>query len=126
MDESVDLDFEIEFYEGLVSKSPTCAAALHVLGNLYTARGRYRDGLDIDLRLVALTPDDPVAHYNLACSYSRLENTDEAIAALARAVERGYRDLTWMRHDADLANVRRDPRYRAIELRLKRSTADPD
>ena len=41
-------------------------------GNNLTLKGRYADGLQIDKRLVGLRPQDPLAHYNLACSFALL------------------------------------------------------
>jgi len=64
-----DLDLEIAFMEGLVQRDPRQVEALLILGDNYTRRGRYQEGLRIDERLHALRPEDCMVHYNLACSY---------------------------------------------------------
>jgi tetratricopeptide (TPR) repeat protein len=46
------------------------------------------------------------AHYNLACIRSHRGMTDQAIAELQQAVEDGFCDLSALRRDPDLANVR--------------------
>lgn len=109
-----DLDFEIAFLEAVLERNPRNIEALKTLGHAYTDRGLFEQGLAIDLRLVRLRPEDALAHYNLACSYSILGYTDEAVEALRRALDRGYGDVDYMMRDPDLANVRKDPRFRQL------------
>lgn len=99
-------DFDISFFESLVDEQPNFVEALDCLGNLYTKIGRYEDGLRIDLKLVSLKPADSFAWYNLACSYSLLEDYDPAVTALKKSVELGYTDLSYMMQDSDLNNLR--------------------
>jgi hypothetical protein len=51
-----------------------------------------------------------VFYYNLACVRSLQGKTQEGADALIDAVEHGFVDLTYLRHDAQLAAVRREPR----------------
>ena len=108
------LDFEIEFFGRLLERHPDYVDVLRVQGNNLTLKGRYAEGLQIDKRLVALRPTDPLAHYNLACSYALLKRPDQAIKTLRRAVELGYRDFRYMREDRDLDSIRHDPRFRQL------------
>jgi tetratricopeptide (TPR) repeat protein len=117
-----DLDVEIGFIEGVVKRDPQFAEALQVLGDDYTRRGRYVDGLKIDEQLIRMRPDDPVAHYNLACSYSLTEQYDQAVAALDRALSLGYRDFQWLARDPDLQKLRKHPLYRHIRDKVKSLT----
>ena len=121
-EEAEDLDFEIEFYERVIERSPDCVDVLMALGDDYTKAGRYREGLEIDLKLAKLRANDPIVHYNLACSHSLLGQIDEALEALRRAIDLGYRDFAHMQRDPDLENLRRDPRYLALlEEALKKT-----
>jgi tetratricopeptide (TPR) repeat protein len=115
-----NLDFEIEFFEGILEASPNFQEPLMALGNAYTRRGRYREGLDVDRRLVALRPKDPIAHYNLACSLSLLGQLDAALGALERAIHLGYGDFEFILKDPDLENLRQDPRFQQIILQYLR------
>ena len=112
--EASQLDFELCFYGQILERCPHFADALRAHGNNLTLKGRYTDGLDIDKKLIALRPSDPLAHYNLACSYALLKKTDLAIKTLARAVELGYRDFRYICQDRDLEHVRSDPRFRQL------------
>jgi tetratricopeptide (TPR) repeat protein len=108
------LDFEIDFYGRILERYPGYVDVLRVQGNNLTLKGRYAEGLQIDKRLVTLRPNDPLAHYNLACSYALLKRPEQAIKTLRRAVELGYRDFRYMREDRDLDSIRHDPRFRAL------------
>ena len=49
-----DLDFQIQFIENVLHKTPTFIEALVALGELYTKRGLYEKGLEADRRLSAI------------------------------------------------------------------------
>ena len=108
------LDFEIEFFGRILERHPAFVDVLRVQGNNLTLKGRYAEGLQIDKRLIQLRPTDPLAHYNLACSYALLKRPDQALKTLRRAVELGYRDFRYMREDRDLDSIRHDPRFRQL------------
>ena len=108
------LDFEIAFFSAILDRSPDYVDVLRILGSLLTLKGRFAEGLKIDRRLARLRPDDPLAHYNLACSYALLKRPDQSLETLRRAVELGYRDFRYMREDRDLDSIRHDPRFRQL------------
>jgi tetratricopeptide (TPR) repeat protein len=108
------LDFELEFFSGILVRRPDYIDVLRVMGNNLTLKGRFAQGLQIDKRLVQLRPNDALAHYNLACSYALLKRPDQALKSLRRAVELGYRDFRYMREDHDLDSIRHDPRFRQL------------
>jgi tetratricopeptide (TPR) repeat protein len=108
------LDFELEFFGRILERHPDYVDVLRVQGNNLTLKGRYPEGLQIDKRLVQLRPEDPLAHYNLACSYALLKRPEHALRTLRRAVELGYRDFRYMREDRDLDSIRHDPRFRQL------------
>ncbi|MGA9453483.1 MAG: hypothetical protein WBW41_19325 [Verrucomicrobiia bacterium] len=118
--EQRDLDVKIEFIEGLVRREPGYVDALQLLGDHYTQRGRYAEGLKVDERLARLRPDDALVFYNLACSYSLTEQFDRAALALEKALSLGYRDFNWLTKDPDLHKLRQQPVYRDIQDKIRR------
>jgi len=80
------LEVRIGFIEGIVRRDPGYVDALQLLGDHYTQRGRYSDGLEVDERLARLEPGNPLVFYNLACSYSLTDQFDRAVAARPSAV----------------------------------------
>ncbi len=112
--DQTQLDFELEFFQGILARHADYVEVLRALGQLLTLKSRYAEVMQIDKRLVQLRPNDPLAHYNLACSYALLKQANLSIKTLQRAVELGYRDFRYMREDRDLESIRHDPRFRKL------------
>ena len=108
------IEFEIRFYEKLVTAYPDFVDALVPLGHAYTRLGHYDKGLQIDQRLTQLRESDSVIWYNLACSYSLLKRLEESATSPRRSIELGYRDFQHLQNDPDLLNLRRSPQYQEL------------
>lgn len=104
--ESKPTRVEVQFLEALRRRCPSHEPILEALGHLYTRVGRYQDGLQVDLELTQLKPDDPESWYNLACSQALTGHPDAAMTALDRAVVCGYDDAEWLSADPDLNSLR--------------------
>ena len=113
-----DLDIEIGFLEGVVKRDRRNVEALQLLGDDYTQRGRYEEGLKIDRRLARLCPGDSLVQYNLACSFSLTSEYRKAANALRKAIHYGYRDFDHLRSDKDLVLLREQPIYAALEQEI--------
>lgn len=124
--EQRDLDIEIQFLEGVVRRDRRYVEALQLLGDDYTRRGRFKDGLQVDRRLARLCPEDPLVHYNLACSFSLTEEFRKAAHALRKALQSGYRDFEHLRRDSDLEPLRQTDLYAAIEQEIVELEAETD
>jgi len=107
-------DFEIGLCRAVAEADSSNLRALELLGQALTRAARHQEALEVDLRVTHLRPRDPVAYYNLACSYSNLEDLDGAFTALRRAFDLGYKDYPHLLRDPDLENVRRDRRFKAL------------
>ena len=118
--EQRDLDIEIGFLEGLARRDLRDIEVLQVLGDDYTRRGRYEDGLRMDHQLAALLPADPLVHYNLACSLSLTGQCDDAIVALNRAVDFGYDDTEWLLSDRDIEKLWGHPQFAKLLGRMRK------
>jgi tetratricopeptide (TPR) repeat protein len=114
-----ELDVKISFMEGLVRRDPAYVDALQLLGDHYTQRGRFAEGLNVDERLARLEPANPVVFYNLACSYSLTDQFDRAAEALKKAIHLGYKDFAWLTKDPDLRKFRLKAAYREILKKIR-------
>ncbi|MGF1449515.1 MAG: hypothetical protein ACFB20_08875 [Opitutales bacterium] len=121
MRQSQENDFEIQFFESLLRRTPRDPYVVEILGGLYSRRGRVDDGLRMDRRLIRLQPDNPTAYYNLACSLALKQRKADALRALHEAVERGYLDFEWMRQDPDLECLWDHPKFCRLIEELERS-----
>jgi tetratricopeptide (TPR) repeat protein len=115
-----ELDTKIEFMEGLVRRDPDYVDALQLLGDHYTQRGRYHEGLKVDERLARLDSENALVFYNLACSYSLTDQFERAALALEKALSLGYRDFAWLAKDPDLKKFRQQPAYDQIKGQIRR------
>ena len=114
------LDTKIQFMEGLVRRDSNYVEALQLLGDHYTQRGRFSEGLHVDERLARLEPQNPLVFYNLACSYSLTDQFDRAMFALDQAIRLGYRDFKWLAKDPDLKKLRAQPAFQEIKEKIRR------
>lgn len=111
MRDFAQLDFEIEFLGRLLERDPCFVDALRAQASNLAARGQHARALQLDRRLVRLIPDNEIAWYNLACSYTVLGMIEPGFFALQRALELGYDHVGRLRRDPDLKAMRRDPRF---------------
>lgn len=114
-----DHEFEMRFFESVLSHDPSYSDVVEILGSLYTKHGRIADGLKMDRRLVKLQPRNATAHYNLACSLALSKRKSDALRSLLLAVELGYSDLDWMQQDPDLEALKSHPAFLALLEQLK-------
>lgn len=122
MSRPVRHEFEIQFFESVLRRSPRDTDIIEILGGLYTKNGRIDDGLRMDRRLVRLLPDSATAHYNLACSLALKKRKAEALRLLVRAVDLGYKDVDWMVQDPDLEGLKKHPSFLALVEQLQQAS----
>lgn len=115
-----DVDFEIAFYENILRNTPNFIEALIALGDLYTKAGLWQKGLEIDLKLSGLRPEDALVFYNLACSYALLNQTRAALGALTKAIDFGYDDFEHLKDDSDLDNLLKDEHFKQYIKQLEK------
>jgi tetratricopeptide (TPR) repeat protein len=113
-------DFEVQFFDRLLARQPLYEDVLRRQAENLSRAGKYNEVLDLDRRLLCIRPQDPVVHYNLACTLSRLADIDGALEALRQAVRLGYDDLGHIETDPDLDALRDLPEFRAILKRRSR------
>ena len=115
-----DIDFEIAFYENILKDTPHFIEALSAIGDLYTKAGEWQKGLEADIKLSHLRPEDAVVFYNLACSYALLNQTRTALAVLTKAIDFGYDDFKHLKTDADLDNLLKDEHFQRYIKQLEK------
>jgi tetratricopeptide (TPR) repeat protein len=112
------LDFEIDFFGRLLDRDPYFVAALRAQASNLARKGQHARALQLDRRLVRLLPEDAIAWYNLACTYTVLGMIDPGFFAIERALELGYAHVRQLRRDPDLKPLRRDPRFDRLLMRF--------
>lgn len=114
-----DPDFETEFYENILAEKPNHREALTLLAEIYTARGDYQKGFEMDRRLADVNPQDETVQYNLACSYALLNQKEKAVQTLKKAIDLGYSDFAHLVKDTDFKNLKDEPEFKKIIASVK-------
>ena len=60
---------------------------------------------------MTLRPNDALILYNVACVFTELGRKSEAMGALKKAWENGFRDTQWTRRDPDLVALHDEPEF---------------
>jgi len=97
--------------ENHLKQVPEDARARILIGGHYADLGRIEDAKrETDLAMT-LRANEASILYNAACNYCLLKTKAEAIDALRKAWESGFKDATWARRDPDLAMLHGDPEF---------------
>ena len=98
-------------FENHLKQVPEDARARVLIGAYYAELGRADDALRELNLAVTLRANEASILYNAACVYSGLKRKPEALDALRKAWEAGFRDAVWARRDPDLALLHGDAEF---------------
>jgi serine/threonine protein kinase/Tfp pilus assembly protein PilF len=104
----------IDALENHLKKVPEDARARIHLGIMYVAAGRNEDALRETKLAMLLRPNEATVLYNAACAFCTMRQKTEALDALRRAWDAGFRDVDWVRRDPDLELLRGDPEFERL------------
>jgi serine/threonine protein kinase/Tfp pilus assembly protein PilF len=97
--------------ENHLKQVPEDARARVLLGAYYAELGRVDDALRELSLAVTLRANEASILYNAACAYCGLKRKPEALEALRKAWEAGFRDAVWARRDPSLLLLHDDPEF---------------
>jgi serine/threonine protein kinase/Flp pilus assembly protein TadD len=97
--------------ENHLKQVPEDARARILLGSDYAYLGRSDDALRELNLAVTLRANEASILYNAACLYCKLNRKADALDALHKSWEAGFRDSVWARRDPDLIPLHDDPEF---------------
>jgi non-specific serine/threonine protein kinase len=97
--------------ENHLKQVPEDARARILLGGDYAYLGRPDDAIRELNLAVTLRANEASILYNAACLYCSLKRKAEALDALRKAWEAGFRDSVWARRDPDLIALHDEPEF---------------
>jgi serine/threonine protein kinase/Tfp pilus assembly protein PilF len=100
--------------ESHLKQVPEDARARILLGTDYAEIGRVDDALKELHLAMTLRANEASILYNAACLYSLLNRKPEAMDALKKAWEAGFRDASHVRRDPDLAMLHDEPDFQRM------------
>ena len=100
--------------ENHLKQVPEDARARIILAGDYAEMGREEDALRETSLAITLRAGEATILYNAACVFSSLKRKQEALDALRKAWDAGFRDVDWVRRDPDLAFLRGEPEFERL------------
>jgi serine/threonine protein kinase/Flp pilus assembly protein TadD len=97
--------------ENHIKQVPEDPRARILLAGDYAELHREEDAVKELNLAITLRSNEASILYNAACTYSQLKRKAEALDALRKAWEAGFKDATWARRDPDLALLRDEPDF---------------
>ncbi|MBV9340390.1 MAG: protein kinase, partial [Acidobacteria bacterium] len=108
----------LQIVEKHLEMHPDDARALYLGAGCLTQLGQRERAMEWTARALAADPEDSGVLYNVACSFSLMEETEKALGCLEKAVACGFGHKEWLEHDSDLNAVRGDSRFQALMKKL--------
>ncbi|MEW6738142.1 MAG: tetratricopeptide repeat protein [Acidobacteriota bacterium] len=112
-----DWNKAVPAYQAITKAEPENGQAWYRLGYALHALGQYREAIEAFQHMLAIRPN-PIAMYNIACSYAKLNEKDHAYQWLEKAMQNGFIQLQVLESDADLENLRSDARFSEIQKKM--------
>ncbi|MFZ0818088.1 MAG: protein kinase [Candidatus Sulfotelmatobacter sp.] len=100
--------------ENHLKQVPEDARARILLGSDYAYLGRADDALRELNLAVTLRANEASILYNAACLYCKLKRKSDALDALHKSWEAGFKDAAWARRDPDLVLLHDDPEFNRL------------
>ena len=104
----------IQALENHLKTVPEDARARGLVASEYAANGRVDDAVREANLSITLRPNEATVLYNAACVFCQIERKPDALAALRKAWEAGFKDSSWARRDPDLAFLHGDPEFERL------------
>jgi tetratricopeptide (TPR) repeat protein len=97
-----------------LQKVPEDARARVLLANAYAQIERIEEAVRETNLAITLRPNEATVLYNAACIFCYLKKKPEALDALRKAWEAGFKDPDWARRDPDLSILHGDPEFERL------------
>jgi non-specific serine/threonine protein kinase len=104
----------IELLESHLKTIPEDARGRTLLATDYASVGRPEDAERDATLAMTLRPNDAMVMYNVACVFGQLGKKPEALDAIKKAWEAGFKDRSWARRDPDLALLHDDTEFQKL------------
>jgi non-specific serine/threonine protein kinase len=104
----------LQAFEEHLRDVPEDARARILRAGMYAQEGRTEESVREANLAMVLRPDEATVLYNAACTFSALKKKPEALDALRKAWEAGFKDADWTRRDPDLAPLHGEPEFEKL------------
>ncbi len=112
----------LQAFERHLREVPEDARARILRAGMFAQEGRVEDSIREANLAMVLRPDEATVLYNAACTFAQLGKRAEAVDALRKAWDAGFKDVDWTRRDPDLASLHGDPDFERLYPASKEET----
>ena len=109
----------IQALEDHLKRVPEDARARTLLAVNYATMGRVDDAVREANLALALRPTEATVLYNIACGFCMLNKKTEALEALTKSWNAGFKDADWARRDPELVLLHGDPEFERLYPEVK-------
>lgn len=100
---------------------PEDARALYLGAVALCQLGDHQRSREWAARALAVDPEETTILYNVACDYALLQDYDQALDCLEKAVRNGFGHKEWIENDPDLTSLRNHACFEALLQNLSAS-----
>jgi serine/threonine protein kinase/Flp pilus assembly protein TadD len=104
----------LQLTERHIEIHPDDPRALYLGATILVRMGDHNRGFEWARRALELDPEETSILYNVACVYSLLGRTEDAIGCLEKVMTHGTFYKNWAAKDSDLDSLRSDPRFQVL------------
>jgi len=101
-------------FENHLKQVPEDARARILVAGYYAEVGRVDDAIRETTMAMTLRANEASILYNAACVFCMLKRKPEALDALRKAYDAGFKDPNWARRDPDLAPLLGEPEFERL------------
>ena len=101
-------------FENHLKQVPEDARARILVAGYYAEVGRVDDAIRETTMAMTLRANEASILYNAACVFCMLKRKSEALDALRKAYDAGFKDPNWARRDPDLAPLLGEPEFERL------------
>ncbi len=105
--------------EDHLKRVPEDARARTLLAINYSTMSRVDDATREANLALALRPTEATVLYNIACTFCMLKKKTEALEALSKSWNAGFKDADWARRDPELVLLHGDPEFERLYPEVK-------
>lgn len=109
----------VKTFKQILDDEPQNGEAWFYLGLSFHSLKMYQEALHAYNYADSLGFTQAQTRYNMACSYSLMNEKGKALHALAEAMNAGFQQLQQLLSDTDLDNIRNEPAFQELLLQLE-------
>lgn len=112
----------LQVFENHLREVPEDARARILRAGMFAQEGRTDDAVREANLAMVLRPNEGTVLYNAACAFASLGRKADALDALRKAWDAGFKDAEWTRRDPDLSPLHGDPEFERLYPAAKEET----